>query len=68
MIEYYLKRSFNEKAIIRIIYDNKGIITEREIRVISIDDDKVVAFCYLRNAKRTFKKDKILAADLAANQ
>lgn len=68
MIEYYLKKSFNEKAIIRIIYDNNGVITEREIRVTSIEDDKVIAFCYLRNAKRTFKKDKILAADLAANQ
>ncbi|SHI67230.1 hypothetical protein SAMN02745751_00754 [Dethiosulfatibacter aminovorans DSM 17477] len=68
MIEYYLKKSLHEKAIIRIIYDNKGVITEREIRVLSIDDDKIVAFCYLRNAKRTFKKDKILAADIAANQ
>jgi predicted DNA-binding transcriptional regulator YafY len=68
MIEYYLKKSLNEKIIIRIMYDNKGIITEREIRVTSIKDEKIVAFCYLRNAKRTFKKDKILAADIAANQ
>ena len=41
MIEYYLKKSLNEKIIIRIMYDNKGIITEREIRVTSIKDEKI---------------------------
>lgn len=63
MIMYYINNSLEKNKIIRIIYDNKGIITERDIRVLSIKDDKIIAFCYLRKSKRTFIIENILAAE-----
>ena len=63
MIRYFLKKSLDEKKIIRIIYDNKGTITERDVRVLSLNDEKISAFCYLRNTKRTFIIANILAAN-----
>lgn len=63
MINYFIKRSYEDNKIIRIIYDNKGNLTERDIRVLSINEETIIAFCYLRNTKRTFYIKKILAAN-----
>jgi predicted DNA-binding transcriptional regulator YafY len=60
---YYINNSLEKNKIIRIIYDNKGIITERDIQVLSIKNDKIIAFCYLRKNKRTFIIENILAAE-----
>ena len=38
-----------------------GEISKRRIKVIRITDDSFSAFCFLKNAKRTFKIDNILA-------
>lgn len=38
-----------------------GEISKRRIKVLQITDDSFSAFCFLKNAKRTFKIDNILA-------
>ena len=38
-----------------------GEISKRRIKVIQITDDSFSAFCFLKNAKRTFTIDNILA-------
>ncbi|HAE42253.1 MAG TPA: hypothetical protein DCG34_04955 [Clostridiales bacterium] len=63
MIEYFVKKSYEDNKIIRIVYDNKGTITERDIRVLNIKDNRISAYCYLRNSKRTFLMENILAAE-----
>ncbi len=63
MIEYFIKKSLEDNKMIRIVYDNKGIITERDIRVLSMKDDRISAYCYLRESKRIFLMENILAAE-----
>jgi len=48
--------------LLEMIYmDGKGSISKRRIRVVHIHDQKFVAYCYLRNAKRTFQYENILS-------
>jgi predicted DNA-binding transcriptional regulator YafY len=61
---YGLKKSLEENYLVKIVYDNKGIITERTIKVLAIEDEKIIAFCYLRKARRTFLYKNILATEL----
>ncbi|MDP3387959.1 MAG: hypothetical protein Q8S24_12035 [Eubacteriales bacterium] len=63
MIAYFVKKSLEDNKMIRIVYDNKSTITERDIRVLSIKDNRITAFCYLRGSKRTFLMENILAAE-----
>lgn len=63
MIDYFIKKSLDENKMIRIVYDNKGIITERDIRVLGMKDNRISAYCYLRDSKRTFLIENILAAE-----
>ncbi len=63
MIEYFVKKSMEDNKMIRIVYDNKGTITERDIRVLSMKGDRISAYCYLRESKRTFLMVNILAAE-----
>jgi len=50
---------------IKIIYVAKsGVITKRVIQIISSTDEKIVAYCYMRNQVRTFKRVNILAMEL----
>ncbi|MGI6703580.1 MAG: hypothetical protein ACOX42_06055 [Clostridia bacterium] len=44
-----------------IIYNRNGSITQRRIKVIGVDDHHILAYCYLRNRIRTFRKDNVLA-------
>lgn len=47
---------------IEMIYLAKdGQITQRKISVLQVDGRKVVAFCHLRNTKRTFLLENILS-------
>jgi predicted DNA-binding transcriptional regulator YafY len=63
MIEYFVKKSLEENKMIRIVYNNKNMITERDIRVLGIKGNRISAYCYLRNSKRTFLMENILAAE-----
>jgi predicted DNA-binding transcriptional regulator YafY len=55
-------RSLQQKEKIMIFYiDNSNNVTQRVIRVITIYDNAVVAFCYYRKQVRTFKLNNILS-------
>ncbi len=50
---------------VKIIYlSASGVMTKRTIRVLSYDEEKVIAYCYMRNQIRTFKRMNILAMEL----
>lgn len=65
MFDYVLKHSLSEHKIISIIYmdkkDNK--LSQRNIKVLKMQDDEIEAYCYLRQQVRHFKKENILAAE-----
>ncbi|MCT1904136.1 hypothetical protein [Oceanobacillus sojae] len=57
-----LNKSLDKKENIMIYYmDSKGKVSQRIIRVVDIDDVKVLAYCYYRKQVRSFKKDNILS-------
>lgn len=56
-------RSLQHKEKIMIFYiDSNNVVTQRIVRVISINDDSIVAFCFYRKKVRTFKLNNILSA------
>ncbi|WP_080875534.1 hypothetical protein [Oceanobacillus timonensis] len=58
----FLTRAMDSKEKIMIYYmDSKGKVSQRIIRVVDIDDDKVLAYCYYRKQVRSFKLDNILS-------
>lgn len=60
-----LALSFKNNQVVEMIYlSDKGQITQRSIRVLEITDQHFVAFCYLRQKKRTFKLANILSMDI----
>ena len=61
MFDYELKTSLGEHEIITIMYQKNNEITQRNIKVLKINDADVEAYCYLRHQIRHFKKDNILA-------
>lgn len=63
MIEHVLKASLERGRVITIIYNGESGISERNIKVLEIQDNKVKAFCYLRRQIRYFKIENILSAD-----
>jgi predicted DNA-binding transcriptional regulator YafY len=44
-----------------IYMNNKGEISKRRVKVLSVEGDSFQAFCFLRGTKRTFKIDNVLA-------
>lgn len=65
MYDYVLKHSLSEHRIISIIYMNKSDnkLSQRNIKVLKIQNDEIEAYCYLRHQVRHFKKENILAAE-----
>ncbi|TYO72072.1 transcriptional regulator [Rossellomorea marisflavi] len=59
-----ITRSLNEGINIDIIYFDGECFTKRKIRVHSLTENAVEAYCYLRKAPRTFKTYGILAVSL----
>lgn len=56
-------RSMENKEKIMIFYvDRKNNVTQRYIRVMSIHDNYLTAYCYWRKQVRHFKLDHILSA------
>lgn len=57
-----LLRSIQPREKIMLFYmDEKRNVTQRLVRVIKIEDDKMVAYCFLRKQTRMFKLDHILS-------
>lgn len=62
MIEHMLRASLERGSIITIIYNGKSGMSERNIKVLDIQGNKIKAFCYLRKQVRNFKLENILSA------
>lgn len=61
-----LNKSLYEKEKIMIYYmDSKGKVSQRIIRVVDIDDKRVLAYCYYRKEVRSFKLENILSCGQA---
>ncbi|MFD2133085.1 transcriptional regulator [Pseudogracilibacillus auburnensis] len=54
----YVKRC---PTLVIMYMDDKGIITKRTVRVLKMNSSTFTAYCYLRNARRTFKINNLLA-------
>lgn len=48
MIEHMLKASLERGSIITIIYNGKSGMSERNIKVLEMQEGKIKAYCYLR--------------------
>lgn len=62
MIDHILKASQERDLIITIIYSGSSGITERNIKVLEIHENRVKAYCYLRKQVRYFSRESILSA------
>lgn len=48
-----------------IIYESKmGVISKRTIHILAVKNNSVLAYCYLRNGIRSFRKNNILAIEI----
>ena len=48
-----------------IIYESKmGVISKRKIHILAVKNNSVLAYCYLRNGIRSFRKNNILAIEI----
>lgn len=57
-------RSLKNKEKMMIFYlDNNNKMTQRVIRVVRIEEDAIIAFCFWRKQVRTFKWENILSAE-----
>lgn len=54
----YVKRC---PTLVIMYIDDKGNITKRTVRVLKMNSSTFTAYCYLRNARRTFKINNLLA-------
>lgn len=63
-MEKVLKLSLEMNKPVIIMYMGKNGISKRKIQVLSIEDDKVLAYCYLREKNRSFIISNILSAQL----
>lgn len=55
-------KSMQHGQIVDVIYMAKnGEVTKRRLKVLKLIGDSFQAYCFLRNTKRTFKVDNVLA-------
>ncbi|ABR49371.1 hypothetical protein Amet_3233 [Alkaliphilus metalliredigens QYMF] len=62
MIDYVLKCAHENQKNITIIYQKGLEITQRNVRILQITEEKIQCYCFEKKAIRNFKKDHILAA------
>jgi hypothetical protein len=62
MVEHILIASIERNMIITIMYLKSSEVTMRNIKVLEIKEDRIMAYCYLRKENRVFKKENILSA------
>ncbi|PIC78450.1 transcriptional regulator [Sporosarcina sp. P19] len=57
-----LEKALRYGDILEVMYEAKeGSISKRKIRVLNIHGKTFTAYCFLRNSKRTFLIDHVLA-------
>lgn len=64
MIRQLIERSMERNKPLQIIYQSSKGITQRSIKVKSIEGSRIRAYCYTKGEMRTFIIDQILAADI----
>ena len=47
---------------VKMIYEGKDEISERTVKVLKIDGEKIYCYCYLRRRKRAFDGVRVLSA------
>ncbi|WP_188205884.1 hypothetical protein [Alkalibacillus aidingensis] len=58
----FFHNSVISKQILEMIYmDIQGQLTQRIIRVVREEEERILAFCYTRRQVRSFKKENILS-------
>ncbi|OYD09463.1 hypothetical protein [Paludifilum halophilum] len=63
MVDQVLKRGWRRGEVTQIIYlDRQGRMTQRRIRIYTLNGEEVEAYCCERRAFRRFKRQGILAA------
>jgi len=59
---YELKKAFNERKNLEIMYLGKdNIVSQRVIRILELNEHIVKAYCYQRKALRFFKIENMLS-------
>lgn len=61
MSGFFINAMEHRDKIMIYYMDSKGKISQRIIRVVQLDDEKILAYCYYRKQVRSFKKDNILS-------
>lgn len=57
-----LMKCMERNQLVELMYlDSKGNISQRRVKVLKIKGDTFQAFCFSRNAKRTFIINSVLA-------
>ncbi|MFJ8262640.1 transcriptional regulator [Rummeliibacillus sp. NPDC094406] len=55
-------KAMNRNQLVNIMYMSKtGEVTKRRVKIMKITDDTFKAYCFLKQAQRTFKIDRVLA-------
>lgn len=58
----FLRSLENKEKIVIFYIDQKNNVTQRQIRVVSMNDNLIAAYCFWRKQVRTFNLDNILSA------
>lgn len=63
-----LKRALANNTDLEMIYlDNKGNLSQRRIKVLSVNNESFRAYCYNRKQQRTFKVSNVLSTGPVRN-
>lgn len=59
-----LEKAIKYNQLMNMVYMSKeSQITKRKVKVLNIDNEQLHAFCFLRQSKRTFNINNILALE-----
>ncbi|QQZ07852.1 hypothetical protein [Heyndrickxia vini] len=65
MVKGIFQYALNTGQKLEIIYISKlNQFSQRKIKVLSVGEDSISAFCYLRNNRRVFKLENILSVEI----
>ena len=60
-VEGYFMSKYIGQEVEMIYIDSNNKISQRKVKVLSVNQDYIKAFCYLSYAPRTFKRENILS-------
>jgi predicted DNA-binding transcriptional regulator YafY len=67
-IETLIRRSMDERLVLRISYPSHSTVGQRDIEVRDIRGEYLRAWCHLRHSMRTFRIDRIVTAEILSRQ